>query len=299
VALTGTQYELSVGEYAATVVEVGAGLRRFSYRGIDVTAPYGADVLPPKGNGGVLVPWPNRLRGGHYTFAGTDYQLALTEPAKRNAIHGLARWVRWTPLAISPDAVTLAIDLVPQTGWVFEVRVEVTYALHADTGLTVTILAKNTGRTAAPFGAGFHPYLSLHGHALDDVTLQVPARQHLLVDDAQVPVGARSVGASRHDLRRGRRLRELRLDDGFAGLITEDGRGHAEVRTKSGSAQVWFDDAFGYLQVFTVDDLAGGVPAVAIEPMTCPADAFNSGEGLIVLEPLQSWTASWGIRPLV
>src|SRR5258707_417490 len=126
-ALSGTQYELVAGEFAATVVEVGAGLRRFTFRGIDVTVPYGRDVLPPKGAGAVLVPWPNRLRNGHYSFAGQSYQLALTEPAQRNAIHGLARWVRWTPLIVTPDSVTLGVDLVPQTGWLFQVRVEVTY----------------------------------------------------------------------------------------------------------------------------------------------------------------------------
>jgi aldose 1-epimerase len=300
-ALTGAQFELHAGEFAATVVEVGAGLRRFTFRSIDVTAPYGPDVLPPKACGDVLVPWPNRIRGGAYTYAGTSYQLALTEPAKRNAIHGLARWVRWTPLAVAADSVTLAVDLVPQTGWVFEVRVEVTYRLSAEDGLMVSVVALNTGNAPAPFGAGFHPYLSTHGHGLDEVTVSVPAREQLLVDDAQVPIGRRSVDGSPHDLRHGRRLRELRFDDGFTDLITVDGRGDAEVRTKSGSAQVWFDEAFRYLQVFTVDDLYGdgsGLAAVAIEPMTCPADAFNTGEGVVVLLPGVPWSASWGIRPL-
>jgi aldose 1-epimerase len=298
VALTGTQFELRAGDFAATVVEVGAGLRQLTYGGVDITAPYGEHELPPKGDGCVLVPWPNRLRAGHYTFGGVSYQLALTEPAQNNAIHGLARWVRWTPLAVAPDAITLGIDLVPQTGWLFEVRVEVTYSLHPTDGLVVTVLAANTGSSPAPFGAGFHPYLSTHGHRLDDVTVRIPARQHLLVDEMQVPVGKRSISGSSHDLRRGRRLRALRFDDGFTGLTTVDGRGSAEVRTKSGGAELWFDEAFGYLQVFTVDDLHDGRAAVAIEPMTCPADAFNTGEGLIVLEPGVPWTASWGIRPL-
>src|ERR1700753_2460896 len=133
-ALTGAQFELAAGEFAATIVEVGAGLRRYTFRGIDVTVPYGEDVLPPKGDGGVLVPWPNRLRGGQYTFAGQAYQLALTEAAQRQAIHGLARWARWTPLTIEADSVTLGIDLVPQIGWLFEVRVEVTYRLHPEDG---------------------------------------------------------------------------------------------------------------------------------------------------------------------
>jgi aldose 1-epimerase len=247
----------------------------------------------------VLVPWPNRLRSGRYSFGGQEFQVALTEPAKGGAIHGLARWVRWTPLRVSPESVTLAIDLVPQTGWIFEVRVEVTYTLHAETGLSVTVLAANTGTWAAPFGAGFHPYLSLHGQPLDSTIVQIPAAERLLMDEAQVPVGLQSVAGTSHDLRAGRRLGKDRFDDGFTGLALVEGRGSAEVRTKSGSARVWFDAAFSYLQVFTTDDLVPGLPAVAIEPMTCPADAFNSGDGLIALEPGVPWTASWGIQPLV
>jgi aldose 1-epimerase len=88
------------------------------------------------------------------------------------------------------------------------------------------------------------------------------------------------------------------MDDCFTGLTTEGGRGVASVRTKTGGAQLWFDETYRYLQVFTPEDLVGGTPAVAIEPMTCAPDAFNSGHGLIVLAPGQSWSGSWGVQPL-
>jgi len=294
VALTGHQFRLVAGTHEATVVSVGAGLREYRVAGVDVTVPYGEDALPPKGAGCVLVPWPNRLRGGEYSFAGRHYQLALTEPAKGNAIHGLGRWTRWTPTAVGASELTMAIDLVPQTGWIFEVRVEVTYQLHPETGLSVTAVARNTGSWDAPFGAGFHPYLSTHGAKLRDVTVQLPARQRIIMDAAQLPVGVQTVSKSPHDLRRGRRLRDLRLDDAYTGLTDR----FAEVRSRHGGARLWFDDAFGYAQVFTLDELTPGVAGVAIEPMTCPPDAFNSGEGLIVLEPGSSWTGRWGIHPL-
>jgi len=90
----------------------------------------------------------------------------------------------------------------------------------------------------------------------------------------------------------------LRLDDALTGLEVLDGRGAAEVRTQSGGARVWFDETFHYLQVFTADDFRAGVPALAIEPMTCPADAFNSGVGLIIIQPGGFWSGSWGITPL-
>ncbi len=297
-AITGQQYALSAGEYAATIVEVGAGLRQFTFEGADVTVPYGTGDLPAKCDGGVLVPWPNRLRGGEYTFEGKHFQLPLTEPAKNNAIHGLGRWVRWTPLAIEASSVTLGIDIVPQTGWVFEVHVEVTYALDPRYGLSVTARAVNNGEWSAPFGAGFHPYLSTHGHPLDEVTLRVPATERIVTDEAQVPIGHRGLAHTPHDLRHGRQLHTTRFDDCFTGLDFEGPRGRVEVRTPTGGAELWFDRDFGYVQIFTLDELLAGTPGVAVEPMTCPADAFNSGEGVIVLAPGAEWSATWGITPL-
>lgn len=294
--LSGRQYAIAAGEHAVTVAEVGAGLRSYTCGGVDIVRGYGDDELPPKCSGAVLVPWPNRLRDGAYRFDGADYQLALTEPGTRTAIHGLGRWERWDAVRREPAAVAMALDIVPQKGWPFEVRVEVGYAVDATGGLTVTATAHNHGRGRAPFGAGFHPYLAVHGE-LSAATLCVPARTRLLVDEQQVPVGEQPVAETRYDFGAGRQLGELRMDDGFTDL--DGDRRQAEVRSSAGGgARLWFDEAFHYLQVFTRDDLGETGPAVAIEPMSCAPDAFNSGAGLIILEPGDSWTGSWGIAPL-
>src|SRR4051812_34933558 len=102
-AMTGRQFTIAAGEHEATIVEVGAGLRRYAVGGTDVTCTYPDGVLPPKCCGVTLVPWPNRIRNGRYTFDGVVQQLALTEPATRNAIHGLGRWARWTKVHQEPD----------------------------------------------------------------------------------------------------------------------------------------------------------------------------------------------------
>ncbi|HEY2167629.1 MAG TPA: aldose 1-epimerase family protein [Jatrophihabitantaceae bacterium] len=295
-ALTGRQYAIAAGEFEATVVEVGAALRSFTHLAADVTASFGEDELPPRCCGGVLVPWPNRIRGGRYRFEGEDYQLPLTEPARGNAIHGLARWTRWSCVRHDADAVTLAYDIPPQTGWPFQVMVELTYRLDVESGLAVTATARNLGVGRAPFGAGFHPYLAVDAGGLSEVSLQLPASQMFVTDDAQVPIGVRPVDRA-HDFRRKRRLGATRMDAGFTDLDTVDGRGHALVHSGSGGARIWFDETFGYLQVFTPDVLSHGRPAIAVEPMTCAPDAFNTGAGLIVLEPGGSWTGSWGITP--
>jgi aldose 1-epimerase len=298
VNLTGAQYVIEAGDHRATIVEVGAGLQRYTHRGVDVTCTYPEDVLPPKGCGITLVPWPNRVRGGKYSFEGVEYQLALTEPAAGNAIHGLGRWARWTKITHVPSAVTLRLDVVPQNGYPFPIRMDVTYELHPENGLMVTLGARNLGASRAPFGAGSHPYFSTRGHALADTTVKLPARELLVTDEKGVPVGARPVAGSEFDLRRGKRLKALRLDDGFSGLVLGDGRGFAEVRTRAGGARLWFDETFRFLQVFTMDALTPGQAGVAIEPMTCAPNAFNTGAGLIVLEPGGAWTGSWGIVPL-
>ncbi len=293
-ALTGKQFTITAGEHELTAVEVGGGLRRYTHAGADVVVAYAEDELPPNGAGSVLMPWPNRLRGGRYTFAGREYQVPITEIARGNANHGLARWVRWTPVAVNAAFVTLGCDIPPQTGWPFQIRAEVTYALHPDHGLTVTAVARNCGETPAPFGAGFHPYISLRGHRLDDTTLHVPAQQRFVTDEAQLPVGTQDVSGTPYDFGRAHRLKTMRMDDAF----TAPGPNAVDVRTSSGGAHLWYDDAFGYVQVFTSEEVGGGPPAIAVEPMTCPANAFNSGIGLLVLEPGGAWTGTWGITPI-
>ena len=294
---SGQQFQIAAGDFAAIVTEVGATLRSFTARGVDVTVPYPVEALAPRCAGTVLVPWPNRLRGGQYIFQGETMQLALSEPDRGNAIHGLGRWSRWTPMLHEQSRVTLAFDIPPQKGYPFEVLVEVTYALHPELGLSVSFSATNHGFRPAPFGVGWHPYLTTRGAVLDAVTVQLPARERLLLDDAGVPIGTHSVAKSPYDLRRGRKLNGLRMDDAFTSLKLEERHAHAEVRAKKTGARLWCDETFRFLQVFTAENVIDGQSGVAIEPMTCAPDAFNSTAGLIVLDPGGTWAGSCGIAP--
>ena len=296
--LSGREFVISAADHEATIVEVGGGLRTYTHGGRAVLAGYPNDHLQPKCAGGVLVPWPNRLRDGRYAFDGEQFQVALTEPKAGNAIHGLGRWERWRVLEHQPDSALLRLDIVPQTGWPFEIRVDIRYSLDPVAGLSVVTEATNVGTRRTPFGAGFHPYLATGGAALHDVTVMLPAAQRLVVDEVQVPVGEQAVDGTHYDLRKGRKLKNLRMDDGFTDLTLVDGRGAAEVHGKGGGARLWFDATFRYLQVFTPEELTAGTPAVAIEPMTCAPDAFNSGQGLLILEPDAGWTGAWGVTPL-
>jgi aldose 1-epimerase len=297
--MTGQQYDITSGEHWAVVSEVGANLRGFRTADVDVTHVHSPDAIPPKSSGAVLMPWPNRIRGGKYTFAGEDRQLILSDPALGNATHGLANWARWMVDEHAADEVRLHCDVVPQKGWPCEVRAEISYRVDAAAGLIVTLAATNTGTEDVPFGAGSHPYLSAGATPIDDVALRVPARTRLVTDAAQIPVRTEDVAGTEYDLRELSRVGARRFDTAFTDLAADpDDATHGRVELHAGDrvTRLWWDHpTFTTVQVFTVDELAPGRAAVAVEPMTCPADAFNSGTGLIVLAPGDSWRGQWGI----
>jgi aldose 1-epimerase len=290
-ALSGARYEINAGRYRAAMSEVGAGLAGLWHDDLPVTVDYPADSLPPMSSGTVMMPWPNRIRDGKYAFDGADYQLPLTEPATLNASHGLVKWSRWSVAAHDASSVTLALDLVPQRGYPFELSITIRYAVSDDSGLTVESTVRNTGRTAAPFGAGFHPYIDLGAHDLDHAELRIPAKTVLTIDARKVPVGRASVAGTPYELAELRPLGTLRLDHAFIDLTDQ----HAEVKIGDRSTQLWWDDAFGCVQVFTPPEITPGRRAIAIEPMTCPANAFNTGDALVTLQPGDLWSGSWGI----
>lgn len=300
--LSGEQWTIRYGSHEVTVVQLGGGLRTYTLDGVDVVAGYRVDEVARAGRGQLLMPWPNRIRDGRYTWGGTDYQLPLSEPAHLNASHGLVRWMPWQ--ATRRDESTLAVTarLFPQPGWDGLLDLEVGYAL-GDAGLVVTSTATNAGPGAVPFGYGAHPYVAIGDTPLADVVLRVPAAVEILVDERLLPTGTTPVRPE-VDFRDPRAIGSARLDTAYTQVERDAANGRWEV-TVSGlrdrpDVTVWGDEAFGWVQVFTAQGADSGVKGsrgVAVEPMSCPADAFNSGAGLVTLEPGQSWTGTWGIRP--
>ena len=300
VPLTGIQHEISAGDYRATVTQLGAGLRALHYLGRPVIGEYGPDVLPPGASGQLLAPWPNRVDGGRYSINGTRYQLDLSEPANLNAIHGLTRWDGWEVAALTSEAVLLRHVLLGRQGYPFCLDIEAEYRLAADSGLQVSVTARNAGSSAAPYGTGSHPYLSAGTPAIDDCELMLPGGLWLPADERGIPSGpVEDVAGTPYDFRESRPIAATRLDHALTGLARDaGGRAWARLSGRGTQVALWAGPGYQWLQVFTGDTLdpAHRRRALAVEPMTCPPNAFASGVDLLLLEPGDSVTHTWGIQ---
>jgi aldose 1-epimerase len=298
---SGEQWTIAADGHEAVIVEVGGGLRSYRCGGSEVVDSYAKDEVCPACAGQILAPWPNRIRDGRYTFDGLSQQLALTEPVRHNAIHGLVNWSRWRAAKHSTDELTVEYDLPPQPGYPWPLSLQTTWRVGPD-GLRADHTVTNVAARPAPFGFSVHPYLIVPGVPIEELVLHLPARSRLLVDGRLLPIGAARVAGSEYDFTEPRRLGAQVIDTAFGDVIRSDGGGSAvTLRAPDGrGVRIWADAGFGWWQVFTSDTLVGARHrrSVAVEPMTCPPDAFRSGRDLIALDPGQSWQGSWGIAQM-
>jgi aldose 1-epimerase len=295
---SGQQIEISAGDQRVVVVEVGGGLRSYTTGDRELLDGYGEAEMATAGRGQVLIPWPNRLQDGTYEFAGTRHHLPLTEPEARNAIHGLVRWAAWTVAEREAHRVVMQHLLHPQPGYPFSLELRIEYSLSGD-GLRVASTATNVGREACPYGSGSHPYLNVGGETVDSAHLRAAVQTVLGFDDRGVPVNPIPVEGTEYDFRQSRPIGATKLDNAFTDLNRgDDGLARVELRhPDDGTATtLWLDESYPYLQLFTGDSQPSvNRRSLAVEPMTCPPNAFRTGDGVLVLEPGQSTTAKWGI----
>jgi aldose 1-epimerase len=287
---SGEQFEIRRGRQRAVVTEVGATLREYVAAGRAVIDGFALDEMCHGARGQVLMPWPNRIGDGTYSFDGVHEILPINEPGNRTAIHGLARWLTWERTRGDAECVRMETWLVPQPGYPWQVRLGAEYRLGED-GLHVTLDAVNHSATPAPFGAGCHPYLAAPGGQVDAGELRIPAEEYLEVDERMLPTGRRlPVAGSPLDFRARRPIGGTVIDACFLPTRRE---------AQFCGTTLWWEAAFRFLQAFTADTLSPPARrrSLAMEPMTCPANAFKTGEGLISLPPGERWRGEWGLSP--
>jgi aldose 1-epimerase len=298
---TGDQWVIGHGHQRAIVTEIGATLRALTVGDRAVDSGFGPAQWSHGGRGQVLAPWPNRLGDGAYTFGDLAAQAPINEIGRNNAIHGLVRWLPWRMTGRAQNRVGLRCELRPSPAYPFALRLEVEYRLGRE-GLSVTTDAENIGDEDLPFGLGFHPYLTVGTTTIDQTRLRVPAARRLATDERGLPTGSLAVAGTEFDFTTGRPIGVSRLDTSYCDLTRDaDGRVRVDLDHPDDGVGVtlWADDRFGHLMIYTGDTLEPGErrTALAVEPMTCPPDAFRSGTDVTRLRPGARWTGVWGITP--
>eukprot|EP00475_Leptophrys_vorax_P034616 TRINITY_DN5612_c0_g1_i1.p1 TRINITY_DN5612_c0_g1~~TRINITY_DN5612_c0_g1_i1.p1 ORF type:complete len:391 (-),score=71.36 TRINITY_DN5612_c0_g1_i1:35-1207(-) len=263
-----------------------------------------------------LIPWPNRLADHTYKYPynspnSETFSCPANElPNRNSSLHGLLynQPFDMSSVSVKSDSVSVTVGYlfgandatqVEKACYPFYVATEVTFTLSQNK-FSVQVMAQNLEtERMAPFGAGVHFYFSVpsipnatvvldrsHGEQwnlvqVDPVTL-IPTEKYSRFDgfDGSAPIG------------------DVSYDTGFSGinltklgaktrLITGD-----TVSRKNAKRQVVVletSQEFPFMQVFT-----GLEGAVALEPMSVPANAFNNGRATF-LEPHETWTGSYSI----
>lgn len=300
---SGRQIEIQHEDQRLVVTEVGAGLRTYCKGEWEILDGYPVDTYCQAGRGQLLLPWPNRIRDGRYRFAEKIQQLALTEPPRGHAIHGLTRYSTWTVDEVGADWCSLSYLLYPQPGYDFTLALAAEFRLGPQ-GLTVTVTATNLGQEELPYGAGAHPYLRLDEGGVDGWLLQVPAQATMENDDRAIPTGRLlSVAGTQFDFTSPRPIGQVQLDTCFTELQRgPDGLAWVELTSPDGQRRLkmWLNQDHPFVMLFTGDSLA---PAerrrgLGVEPMTAAPNAFQNLLGLRVIKPGETVHTAWGIVPV-
>jgi aldose 1-epimerase len=295
----GRLFEITSGEQRVVVTESGATLRAYEVGDRPVIEPFDGPEAPVVGaQGEILSPWPNRVVDGRWRWDGADQQLWLTEPSRGHAIHGLVRRMRWTTFEHEAHRIGLETTVFAHPGWPFPLHLEATYAL-SPAGLSCGLVATNIGLEACPYGAATHPYVAIPGGTVDEAVLRIPAATWLATDERLSPTERRPTAGSAYEFDGVAPVGSRQADNAFTDL-ERDARGlvEATVTTPDGrTTAVWGDASVRWWQLFTGDALPERWRrrALALEPMTCGPNALNTGEDLVVLDPGEQHSMTWGI----
>ncbi len=236
-----------------------------------------------------LFPFPNRLKDGHYSYRQRHYTLAANFPWSDHAVHGLLYNQPFELIAQEANKeyaeVTLRFEATKLTdGYPFAFRLDVRYHIDYQGVLSCNTTITNLGTEHFPFGDAWHPYFSL-GCELEQCQLtmsphselehqhDLPTGEFICTDVFSAPTSLKGMSLNHCYQFNDPSEQTLMLtrDDKRASLRFEQSKGYS------------------FVQLYTPPS----EPSIAIEPMTCPADAFNNHIGLLELAPEQSVHFHW------
>ncbi|MDQ0867054.1 aldose 1-epimerase family protein [Arthrobacter globiformis] len=296
-------YRISSAGYSAAITQEGAAVRMLTHEGRDLIVPFPLGEPMPDYRGAIVAPWPNRIPDGRYIFGGVELTVPINEPSRAAALHGLVSHVPWTVLYHERSRLGLRHVLRPSKGYPFELLLDASYAVD-ESGFHTTVTATNTGEHAAPYGTCPHPYLMAGPSPLDTWSLELDAGTILdVTPDRLIPLQRTSVDGTPFDYRRPQRLGKTAIDHAFTDLRTIPGEDEVRLQLRdplgTGVTMTW-GEACPWVQLHTADH---EIPerhriGLAVEPMTCPPNAFNTGEDLVTLPPGTTHNADWTVHAL-
>ncbi|MDS2173304.1 hypothetical protein Q7C18_11385 [Nesterenkonia sp. CL21] len=292
------------GGYAAEIGLRGGQLLSLRHEQDEIVVP--AAQAEGSFAGAVLAPWPNRVSGATYVHDETLYELPVTEEETGAALHGLLLDAPCEVVKQEESGVELRTVLEASEGYPFTLEFVLFYRVSSDVGLAATLMARQPvapggdddadsfeAANAAPalYGAGFHPYLRAGSAPLDECRLKLPAHTVVSLDPAG-KVASRETVSGDLDLTGGPLLVGRSIDHAYTGF-PEEGWTAELVHGPTGFVVRMIADT-PWAQIYTGErmDRAG----VAVEPMTCPPDAFNSGEDVVYLAPGQWHRVGYSIE---
>ena len=245
----------------------------------------------------ILFPFPNRIRGGRYEWAGRGYQIpseVAPYDETGNAIHGFCLDRPWRVVEQTEQMVVgefqLSIDAPDRRPyWPADCRIRIRYEVRG-AALRATIDIHNPDTAPLPWGFGTHAYFRLPlspDTAAQQCLIEASASEEWELIDC-LPTGRRHPVPPERDLRDGAEFGRVRLDNVMTGLQYESGCLKCVVMDPEAGLQVTqlCPDVFRELVAFTPP----GRNAVCLEPYTCVTDAINLqakgiDAGLRVLPP--------------
>jgi aldose 1-epimerase len=293
---------LTAGDYRAEISTGGATLECLTLGGRDLVlrSPEEGPMLFFRG--AIVAPWPNRIGDGTYRWDGEELRTALNEPERGNALHGLVSFLPFTPASVGEDEAVLRTELFPSPGYPFHLLLTVHHRVSAEEGLTTAVTARNLGRRDAPYGVCPHPYLVAGPEPLGTWRLEVGAGTVLTVtEDRLLPTGTAPVPAGDpFDFSAPREIGDLFIDHAFTDLARDpQGRLRVALTAPGGTGvELTAGPECPWLQIHTGDrpEPEHHRRGLAVEPMTCPPDAFRSGTDVVRLQPGAEHEASWSLR---
>lgn len=296
----GQLIEISSGNRHAVVTEAGATLYRVNWDGVEILDITSQDGYAGSGcHGQLLVPWPGRIPDGRYQFEGQPYQLPINDHTHHAAIHGWLRWASWQVREHGNDRVVLGYRQFATPGYPYTLELEQSYQFGRD-GLECSLAVRNVGDATAPFGFGHHPYFTLGDPVVDRGLLQVPAAEYFEAEHDLTPkLPSRSVDGTKWDYRELREVGPTEFDITYTALQRgPDGKATTRFCRADGSLAIAVKchEPLDYLQVYSGDTLSEAKRAgLAIEPQTCPPNAFNHGLGLARMAPGSALRLQWSL----